>query len=317
MAVETPSSGPDTPTAGDRLRTFGRAVVDHPLGWLAPALVFMAVFRLYPLFEAGRLSLTDTSLLELQSASKYVGLAQFVRLFQSPEFWGMLEITGIYAIASVVIHVALALVIALAIDYGVRRRLYGHLATRIAVLLAWVVPGIIIGVIWQLLLIESRVGIINSLLAPLTSSPIAFLSDPTLALVSAITAGSWRGTAFAMIMLYAGLQRVPEDLYQAARVDGAGPLQRFRYITIPQLKPVIFMTVVLETIYALNTFDLIYALTGGGPGQATEVLALFMYQEGFADYGLGRAAAIAIVMLVINLVMTVVYLQVFEIREEL
>ena len=315
MAVETADGESDG--ARDRLRRLGASLVDHPLAWLAPALAFMLLFRLYPLFEAGRLSLTDTSLLELQSASEYVGFDQFVRLFASGEFWTMLEITGIYAVASVVIHVALAFVIALAIDHGVRRTLYGHLTTRVAVLLAWVVPGIIIGLIWQLLLAESRFGVVNYFLDPLTAGPIAFLSDPTLALVSAITAGSWRGTAFAMIMLYAGLQRVPEELYRAAKVDGAGPLQRFRYVTLPQLKPVIFVTVVLETIYALNTFDLIYSLTGGGPGRATEVLALFMYQEGFADYALGRAAAIAIVMLVINLAMTGVYLRVFDIREEL
>jgi len=119
------------------------------------------------------------------------------------------------------------------------------------------------------------------------------------------------------ISSYAGLQRIPQELYDAARVDGAGRWARFRYVTVPQLKPVVFVTTVLVSIYALNTFDLVYALTGGGPGRATEVLALFMYQEGFAEYHLGRAAAVAVLLLALNLVVTAAYLRAFDVTEEL
>jgi multiple sugar transport system permease protein len=120
-----------------------------------------------------------------------------------------------------------------------------------------------------------------------------------------------------MIMMYGGLQRVPRQLYEAARVDGAGRWARFRHVTLPHLRPVVFITTVLVTIYALNTFDLIFALTGGGPGRATQVLALFMYQEAFGDNALGRGAAIAVVMLAANLLLTAAYLYAFDIREEL
>jgi multiple sugar transport system permease protein len=167
------------------------------------------------------------------------------------------------------------------------------------------------------MLVESQFGAVNHFLGLVGVGPVPFRSDPTLALVSTIVAGTWRGTAFSMIMIYGGLQRVPRRLYEAAKVDGAGRWARFRHVTLPQLKSVVFVTTVLVTIYSLNTFDLIFALTGGGPGRATQVLALFMYQKAFQDYALGRAAAVAVVMLAANLLLTGAYLYAFDIGEEL
>ena len=297
------------------VRRAWRAMIEHPLPWLFPTLVALAVFQLYPMIEAIRLSFTNASLVGDQS--RYVGLAQYARLVADPEFYAMLRVTGIFAFSSVVLHVLLGLLLALAIDYGVRRGLAGHLTTRVSVLLAWIIPGIIIGLVWKVLLIESQFGAVNHFLGMLDVGPIPFRSNPTLALVSTVVAGTWRGTAFSMIMIYGGLQRIPQRLYEAARVDGAGRVARFRHVTLPQLQSVLFVTTVLVTIYALNTFDLIFALTGGGPGRATEVLALFMYQEAFGTYALGRGAAIAVVMLGINLTVTAVYLRTFDVWEEL
>ena len=292
-----------------------RRLLDHPLPWLAPALLALAVFQLYPMVEAILMSLTNESL--IRPSFEFVGLEQYVRLASDPQFWEMIRITAIYAFFSVVLHVLLGLVLALAIDYGVRRGLRGHLTTRVSVLLAWIVPGIIIGLVWKVMLVESQFGAVNHFLDVLGIGPVPFRSDPTLALISTIIAGTWRGTAFTMIMIYGGLQRVPQRLYEAARVDGAGRWDRFRHVTLPQLKPVLFITTVLVTIYALNTFDLIFALTGGGPGRATQVLALFMYQEAFQDYALGRGAAIAVVMLAANLLLTGVYLYAFDVGDEI
>lgn len=297
------------------LRRFRRTVVDHPLPWLLPTLAALAVFQLYPMLEAIRMSFTDASLISTES--RYVGLAQYARLVTDPEFYAMLRVTGVFAFSSVLLHVLFGLLLALVIDYGVRRGLPGHLTTRVSVLLAWIVPGIIIGLVWKVMLIESRFGAVNHFLGTVGIGPVPFRSNPTLALVSTIVAGTWRGTAFSMIMVYGGLQRIPQRLYEAARVDGAGRIARFRHVTLPQLKSVLFVTTVLVTIYALNTFDLIFALTGGGPGRATEVLALFMYEEAFGAYELGRGAAIAVVMLCLNLAITAVYLRTFDVWEEL
>ncbi|PSQ58106.1 MAG: sugar ABC transporter permease [Halobacteriales archaeon SW_9_67_25] len=292
-----------------------RKLLDHPLPWLAPTLLLLAVFQLYPMLEAILMSFTNETL--VRTGTQFVGPEQYIRLATDPEFWDMLRVTAIFAFSSVVLHVLLGLILALAIDYGVRRGLPGHLTTRVSVLLAWIVPGIIIGLVWKVMLVENQFGAVNHFLGLLNIGPVPFRSDPTLALVSTIIAGTWRGTAFTMIMIYGGLQRVPQRLYEAARVDGAGRWARFRHVTLPQLKPVLFVTTVLVTIYSLNTFDLIFALTGGGPGRATQVLALFMYQEAFQDYALGRGAAIAVVMLVANLLLTGVYLYAFDVGDEI
>ena len=297
------------------VRSVWRRLLDHPAPWLLPTLLALVVFQLYPMVQAIWMSFTNRSL--ITTTVEFVGLDQYLRLATDPVFWEMLQLTAIYAFSSVILHVLAGLVLALAIDYGVRRGLRGHLTTRVSVLLAWVIPGIIIGLVWKVMLVESQFGAVNHLLGQLGIGPVPFRSSPELALVSTIIAGTWRGTAFSMIMIYGGLQQVPERLYEAARVDGAGRWQRFRHVTIPQLKSVLFITVVLVTIYALNTFDLIFALTGGGPGRSTQVLALFMYQEAFQDYALGRGAAIAVVMLTANLLLTAVYLRTFDVREEL
>jgi len=298
-----------------RVRDLLSRIIDNPLPWLLPTLTALALFQLYPLIEAVRLSLTNEVL--TTTGTEFVWLENYLKLFTSIGFQQMVVVTAVFAVSSIVLHTLCGLLLALAIDYGVRRGLRGHLTTRVSVLLAWIVPGIIIGLIWKVMLVESPLGAINYLLGTVDIGPIPFRSNPTLALVSTIVAGTWRGTAFAMIMIYGGLQRIPQRLYEAARVDGAGRWARFRHVTIPQLKPVLFVTIVLVSIYALNTFDLIFALTNGGPGQATEVFALFMYRKAFTDYALGEGAAVAVVLLGVNLLLTVVYLYIFDIGDQI
>jgi len=312
------TAGPDSLArdAVTRVRERLGRLVDHPLPWLLPTLVALALFQLYPLLEAVRLSFTDERLTSIDT--EFVGFDNYVTLFTSSDFIDMLVVTAKFAVSSIVLHVLCGLVLALAIDYGVRRGLRAHLTTRVSVLLAWIVPGIIIGLIWKVMLVESPLGAVNYALGTVGIGPVPFRSNPDLALVSTIVAGTWRGTAFAMIMIYGGLQRIPQQLYEAARVDGAGRWARFRHVTLPQLKPVLFVTVVLVTIYALNTFDLIFALTGGGPADATEVLALFMYRTAFeSPFDLGAGAAVAVFMLALNLLLTGVYLALFDIGDEL
>lgn len=309
MSVRTENlPDPIAGTVTSARAVFGR-LQKHPLTWVAPAALFLLVFRLYPLIEAVRMSFTNMSLVD--PGYEYVGLSSFVDVLTAPSFWTMAEVTLVFVTASVFFQIVFGMVLALAIDYGVKEKLYGSVSTRVAVLSAWVIPGIVIGILWKIMLIETNYGVVNYILVSIGLDVVSFLSDPQMALVSTITANTWRGTAFSMIMLYAGLQQVPTHLYDAARVDGAGALQRFRYVTIPQIKPVVFINLVLITIYTLNTFDMIMSLTGGGPGHATEVLALFMYFEGFTRFNLGEAAAVAVLMLFVNIVMTAIYMRFF------
>lgn len=285
----------------------GETFQEHPLSWIAPALLLMVTFRFYPLVEVVRMSFTDISL--IGDSYRYIGLDGYESVVTSEAFATMAEATAIFVAASVVLQIGLGLILALAIDYGIKKHLYGSVSTRVAILSAWVIPGIVIGILWKILLIETQYGIVNYVLLQLGFDVVAFLSDPQMALGSTIVANTWRGTAFSMIMLYAGLRQVPQHLYSAAKVDGAGPLARFRYVTLPQIKPVVFINLVLITIYTVNTFDMIMSLTGGGPGRATEVLALFMYTVGFDQFQLGRAASVAVLMLLVNVVMTLLYMR--------
>ncbi|MCO8244878.1 MULTISPECIES: sugar ABC transporter permease [unclassified Haladaptatus] len=289
-------------------------IQNTPLTWIIPAVLFLLTFRLYPLLEAIRMSFTNMNL--IQPSYHYVGFEAFTRVVSAPSFWTMARVTVIFVAISVVLQIVLGMILALAINHGVKKHLYGSVTTRVAVLSAWVIPGIVIGILWKIMLIETNYGIVNYFLVQSGFHVVSFLSDPQIALLSTIAANTWRGTAFSMIMLYAGLQQVPQHLYDAARVDGAGPLERFRYVTLPQIKPVVFINLVLITIYTLNTFDMIMSLTGGGPGHATEVLALFMYDEGFKQFNLGQAAAVAVMMLAVNVVMTVIYMRLFINEEE-
>jgi multiple sugar transport system permease protein len=234
-------------------------------------------------------------------------LNTFKNVLSDPVLYKVLRITAIFVLASVVLQLALGLLIAVAVNRARRRRLPGMVFMRSVILSAWVMPGVVIGIVWAIILNEASYGLANLVLAPVGLGGMAWLSDPNLALMSIIIANVWRGTAFSMILQYAGLQSIPDELYEAAEVDGASTLQSFWYITIPQLRPILMINIILITISTLNTFDMILPLTGGGPGQATEVLALHTYNVIFREYSLAGGAVLAVIMLLISLVLTIAY----------
>jgi multiple sugar transport system permease protein len=265
--------------------------------WLAPAIVLTAVALLYPIFELVRLALTDAS----APGSPYsYTLHGFRALLGDPQFYGMLAVTLIFVACSVALQLGLGLAMAWLFDAAERRKVMGSLAARVAVVAAWVVPGVLVGVIWKILLIENRSGIVNYWLSRLGVGPVPLLSSGGLALMSVIIANTWRGCAFSMLLQYAGLRRIPLELHEAADLEGVSAWQRLRWLIVPQLAPVIVLNLLLVTIYTFNTFDLILPLTGGGPARRTEVVSLYMYRSAFFDLESGKAAAVAVVMLVVN-----------------
>jgi len=266
--------------------------------WLIPALALVTVILLYPMLDLVRLSLTDATVAGTRYG--YTG-SSYRALVADPAFYGMIGVTVAFVAASVALQLTIGFAVAWLIDAARRRRVRGTLAARAAVVSAWVMPGVLAGVLWKILLIENRSGIVNYYLSLVKLGPVPLLSSPTLALVSVVVANVWRGCAFSMILLYAGMQRVPRELHEAADLEGASPWQRLRWLLVPQLAPVIALNLVLITIASFNTFDLIIPLTGGGPARRTEVISLFMYRLGFFDLEAGRAAAVAVVMLLVNL----------------
>jgi multiple sugar transport system permease protein len=268
--------------------------------WVLPATALVTIILFYPMLDLLRLSLTDATV----AGTRYAyTLASYRALLTDASFYGMVGVTIVFVTGSVILQLVIGFAIAWLIDAARRRRAPGTMVARIAVVSAWVIPGVLAGVIWKILLIENRSGIVNYYLGQLGLGPLPLISSPVLALVSVIVANVWRGCAFSMILLYAGLQRVPSELHEAADLEGVSAWQRLRWLLIPQLAPVIALNLVLITIASFNTFDLIIPLTGGGPARRTEVISLFMYRLGFFDLQAGRAAAVAVVMLVVNLML--------------
>ncbi|WP_177282387.1 carbohydrate ABC transporter permease [Devosia enhydra] len=286
---------------------------EAPLFWLLPAGLFLLVFYTWPLLDVIRLSFTNASLI---GGDYEYGFDSYRRLFRDPATMRSLQITLIFAGGSVLLKLTLGMLLALAIDAGVKRGLKGMVVVRTSILAAWVIPGVIVGVLWKLLLSTSSHGLLNYWISEAFGTSVPFLTDTRLALLTAILANVWRGVAFTMIILYAGLQKIPAELYEAARIDGANAWARFRYVTLPQLVPVVFVSLVLMTISGVNTFDLIVALTEGGPARATEVIGLSVYQQVFKFMNLGRGAAVAVLLLAINLLMTLVYLWLLRVNRQ-
>ena len=288
-----------------RSRSGLNRLIRGPLPWLLPVFLMLLLFRLYPMVEAIRLSFTNASM--IGDESRYVGLETFRRVIGDASFGEVLGNTAVFVGACIVLQLSLGLAVALLLARAVREELPGTMVFRGAVLTSWIIPGIVIGLIWKLIFLEGKFGIANYLLSQVGADPISFLSAPGPAMASIITANTWRGTAFSMIMQFAALQKIPSEYYEAATVDGANSFQKFLYVTVPQLRTILFINLVLITIYTFNLFDMILPLTGGGPGRATEVIALSLYNRAFSTFDLGGASALAVVMLGINLIMTIVY----------
>lgn len=291
-------------------RPFLTRVSDTPILWVLPlALILIGVF-LYPIIEIVRLSFTNADL--IGDDYSYT-LTSYLSLFTAPSFINMVTVTALFVGFSVAFQMLLGFAIALMIDQGTKRKLVGTVITRTAVLSAWAIPGVIIGIIWSLLYAEGETGILNYFLTFVgVEDPVAFLSDPTNALISVTIANIWRGTAFSMIFIYAGLQTFPQDVIEAAKMDGAGAVHRLLKVIIPILKPVLLVNMIVIIVDTFNTFDMVMAMTGGGPGRSTEVIALSIYNQIFNNFDLGRGSATATLLLVINIALTIVYFRFLE-----
>lgn len=281
-------------------------ISEYPYIWVAPLTLLLLATYVYPAVEVVRFSFTNATLLNPEY--EYT-LRSYQALQRNSNLGGLLWITFLFVFASVVFQLLLGLLIALALNRGVNRNLPGVSVVRIVILSSWIVPGVAAGIVWQLIFSEASYGFLNSLLRDVGLPPVKWLSRPDFAIWSAVIANIWRGTAFSMILLYAGLVVIPKSLYEAAAVDGASTWRQFWYVTLPQLRPILLINTILISIFTLNTFDLILALTGGGPGRATEVLSLYAYNLVFRNFDLANGSVIAVVLLAISVVFTFFYIR--------
>ncbi len=282
------------------------------LAWLflAPALLWLAATLGWPLLAAVELSLRDVRI--IGSDGGFVGLANYETVLGDAALWRAFGKSAVWVVANAVVQTALALGTALILN----QRFRGVGVARVWIILTWIVPTIVVVIIWRWLLSTSG-GMINPLLIQLglIERPVGFFATPDSAMASLILINSWRWFPFIAIMMLAGLQRIPKDLYEAAAIDGAGPWQRFTRITWPMLQPTLAVLAVIGTLLSFNVFDIIWLLTAGGPSGATRTVPVLIYETAFKSYRLSEAAAISVVASIVMMALAILATRAMTARE--
>ena len=261
----------------------------------APAAVLLAMVFAYPIARTAVLSFSHLNL-ATAFRPEAAGWDNYRRLLSDSRFLDSLRITGAFTIVTVAIEFGLGLLLALAANQCVR----GKGLVRSIVLAPWTLPTAVIAVLWAWIF-NDQYGVLNAVLQKIgaISSPIAWLAKPSSALAAIVIADVWKTTPFVFLVLLAGLQGVPRDLYEAMEIDGGGAWAKFRYVTWPFLLPFVFITLVFRIIQAFAIFDLVWVMTGGGPGGSTETVSVYSYQTftRYLDIGYGSAQVAATVVI--------------------
>lgn len=292
---------------GKRLVTsYKRRPRDLLIGYLmvAPLIIWLAATILYPLISAIYLSVLNVGV--IGTGGEFVGLENYQQILNAPRFWAALG----RSVAWVLINGVLQTLAAFATALILRQQFPGRGFSRVWIILSWIVPTVVVVIIWRWILGTSG-GAVNYLLVALglTPEPIGFFSTGNTAFITLTLINSWRWFPLMSVILLAAMQGIPEELYEAAAVDGASASQRFFNITLPALQPVLFVFGLVGTLWSVNVFDIIWLLTGGGPSSATTTLPVFIYDTAFKQYRLSRAAAASVIMGLILLVYAVLFIR--------
>lgn len=259
----------------------------------------------YPISKVIQFSFYDNSIINPNPI--YVGLKNFIELFQNRLFWWSLKNTVIFTAFSVFFHLIVGLAFAVLLNQHLKKIALTFF--RSILILPWIFTAVIVAIIWQLLFYP--MGIFNFILKELgiIHSWLDWFGEPNLAMPALILVCIWRGYPFIMISMLAGLQSIPFELYEAAHMDGANDWQSFLHITLPQLKPVLVSIGLLDTIWTFRLFPLVWLTTGGGPGHFTEVLSTYTYKLAFVEYQFSQGSAIAVVILIFAMMFTFFYIK--------
>ena len=283
----------DQRTSGPRRKRRSAEARRARTAWLflSPAIIILVAFTLYPMVQAVYLSFTEYNLIR---AAEWIGLDNYIELLQDGAVWNAFGNTVLYALVVTPVTVILALVFSVMLN----QRFAGRAFSRTAIFLPFIVSLGIIAIAWAFLL-DPNIGLLSYWLSFIGIVPEqGWLSDPRYAMAAVMIVGVWKNVGFYMVIYLAGLQSIPVDMYEAARLDGAGAWQRFRRITLPLLSNQTLLVSVLALIATLQAFDQIYVMTHGGPFFRTETLVMLIYREGFQDLRFGYASAISFVLLI-------------------
>lgn len=289
-------------TAGDRDRTALTA-------WLlaGPCLLYLFAFAIYPLFYSLRLSFTD--LTAATGTGTFIWFDNYARLLVDPQFWNAAINSAIMVTAAVALQIVLGVALAMFFDLDLK----GAWIVRGILLLPMLITPIVVGVMWRALL-NPDWGLVDWSIRSIGLTPPDWLGSVGMAMVTLILVDTWQWTPFVFIIVFARLQALPREVFEAADVDGAGPITKFRRVILPMLMPAIVFAGVFRAVDAFRSFDLIYGLSYGGPARGTTTLAFFSFQNGFQFQNYGYAASVAYVMLLIIVVGTTVLLRFVKLR---
>lgn len=270
---------------------------------LAPAFLLLALIVVFPV---GRLLITSLYDLSLTSGlpARFVGLENFSLVWDDPSFWNALTNTLLLVMFTVPGAMVAGMGLALVANMPFRHKW----PVRLALLIPWALPLAFVGLIagW---FFQSDYGIVNDVLSPFMAQKIIWVNSPNLAFAAMTMAIIWKTSSFVAMILLAGLQSIPSDVYEAARVDGASKWQQFWQVTLPLLRPSIVVAAIFRTITALQTFDIPATMTKGGPGDATSTLAMYIHQTTVDFLDLGYGSALAVVMFILSMVISTIYLR--------
>jgi multiple sugar transport system permease protein len=268
----------------------------EPALYIAPAFIVLGLVLVYPLGYSVWLSLHKWNLRTFKEGAPWVGLQNYVELAANADFRNALVVTFTF----IVLAISAELIAGMGLALLLNRELKGKGIMRSLILIPMMCTNVVIGLTWRLLL-NYQFGVVNYYLQRVGLPAVEWLSDPGWAMVSVVMVDFWNTTSFVCLMLLAGLQSLPEEPFEAARIDGASSLQQFRFLTLPLLKPIILVVLLWRFIDTFRIFDVIYLLTSGGPAKATETVSIFVHRYGFQSFNLSFSAAASFVMILIML----------------
>lgn len=271
--------------------------------FILPTLLYLIIFQFYPLVESVRLSFTDLSFLH-PGSGKYIGFANYYELlFNDPYFLKIVGNSLIWVFGSTILQYLIAVPAAMVLNHTiVVRSLWRGL-----LMIPWVTPTVIMGVIFKVIF-DGDYGLLNYYL----HTNIVWLGNENTVWPTLLLTSMWKGFPYATLMILAGLQGIPKDIYEAAFVDGCNKLKQFLKITIPLLMPVLFVSGLISIVISWTKFELIWVLTAGGPGMATSVLPTYVYTKSFVNFNMGAGSAVATISMLFMIVFVVIYMKLFR-----
>jgi len=275
---------------------------------ITPALLIIGAFTLLPIFYSFYLSLTDWD--GFSPIKNFVGFSNYLELISSSDFWRSVGVTLYYAIGLTTISVVAGLVLASVINRSGRLMSFHRVILFIPVITSFVAAAIVFRSLF------SPAGFLSDTFRSIGLSPPNWLADPTWAMPALIIVGVWNRLGFNMVISLAALQSIPQGYYDKAKIDGADSWNRFRFITVPLMRPIILLLLVMSMVDAFLIFDLAFAMTGGDPLGATKVVGLYLYRNAFHYYKMGLASAIAVIVLAIILIMSLIQMKLSKFGRE-